>query len=155
MPQKCEPGGDDPLDKSRLKDIKTKSFHKKWWAENAAKNCRGIGVEKAPDNCSKDSIGRDGLPNAVTDRKQADTASKSDDTLVKELNGAKSKCGKFQAETKTGIEKHFLPQIVVGRKQLLLFCWRMPKTKCEKRRTRTNSAGWAWMIKSRKVLVTN
>ncbi len=35
------------MDKNFFKEIKTKGFHKKWWADNAAKNCRGIGVEKA------------------------------------------------------------------------------------------------------------
>lgn len=69
----------------------------------------------------KSYITRDGLPAGVTDRKQAETAAKAYDGLVKQLNNAKGRCGKFQAETKEGIVKHFLPQILAGRAQLQPF----------------------------------
>ena len=109
------------MKKSDFKEIKNKGFHKKWWEEKAAGNCKGIGVEKALELCMKSYITRDGLPAGVTDRKQAETAAKAYDGLVKQLNNEKSKCGKFQAETKEAIVKHFLPQILAGRAQLQPF----------------------------------
>ena len=109
---------DDLMDKNDIKDISKKGFDSDWWGKKAAKDCRGIGVEKALKNCRKALIGRDGLPTKVTDFEQLVAATAAYNDLEKELKKAKTKCGMLQKDTKKGIEKHFLPRITEGRRAL-------------------------------------
>lgn len=100
-------------------EIKKKGFDRKWWAVNAAKSCRGIGVEKALDKCKKAGIGRDGLTDrGVTQEKELKDANGAYNALELALKTAKNKCGRSQAETKEGIVKFYLPRIVEAKNKL-------------------------------------
>lgn len=100
-------------------EIRKKGFDRKWWVAKAAKNCTGIGVEKALDKCKKAGIGRDGfLDNGATQEKQFKDANAAYDALEAALKTARSKCGKAQDETKQGIAKFYLPRIADAKKKL-------------------------------------
>ena len=109
----------DPMERRDHNEIRKKGFDRKWWAEKAAKNCTGIGVEKALDKCKKAGIGPDGfIGNGVTQEKQFKEANVAYDALEAALKTARSKCGRPQAETKESIVKFYLPRIEDGKKKL-------------------------------------
>lgn len=109
----------DPMERRDHNEIRKKGFDRKWWVEKAAKNCMGIGVEKALDKCKKAGIGRDGfLDNGATQEKQFKEANAAYDALEAALKTARSKCGKAQDETKQGIAKFYLPRIADAKKKL-------------------------------------
>jgi len=100
-------------------EVRKKGFDRKWWAAKAAKNCTGIGVEKALDKCRKAGIGRDGfVDNGVTQEKQFKEANAAYNALEAALKTARSKCGRAQAETKESIVKFYLPRIDDAKKKL-------------------------------------
>ena len=101
------------MKKSDFGDIYKKGFDKKWWKKKAAMNCRGVGVEKALDQCNKASMGINGVieytdVNEAVFWYDANTALKF---LESNLKKARSKCGKSQAETKQAIDEYYLPRI--------------------------------------------
>lgn len=101
-------------------EIRTKGFDSKWWKTKAARNCRGIGVENALDKCTKALIGKNGLVKEgdIKNMRQFNDANKAYHILDLNLNTAKKKCGVYQAQTKEGIEKYYLPRIVEAQKYL-------------------------------------
>lgn len=107
------------MEKRDHTEIKKKGFDRKWWAEKAAKNCTGIGVEKALDKCKKAGIGRDGsIDRGVNQEKELKEANVAYNVLELALKTAKNKCGRSQAETKEGIVKFYMPRIVEAKKKL-------------------------------------
>lgn len=105
------------MEKNDFKEICAKGFDSKWWAVKAAKNCRGIGVERALDDCRKALIGKDGLPTKVTDGKRINAQKGAYLNLEKALKNATKKCGVFQKNTEKGI-KLYLFQIKAGKRKL-------------------------------------
>ena len=108
------------MKKSDFSEIKKKGFHPKWWAKKRALKCRGSNVGKELKRCNDRGIGTDGLllKGDFKQREQYLVARTAYRRLELVLNGAKSRCGKSEAETKEGIVKYYLPRIVEGLKKL-------------------------------------